>query len=119
MLYYMRIAVITLHRVYNYGSALQAYATQKYLEKRGHNVRIIDYITPQRTKWKLFWGRGADGQNNIVYRIAKVGSFILKELTFGGFVRSKLNLTKKNIRQKRIYISQEAIKHGIVNIMRA
>ena len=93
----MRIAVITLHRVYNYGSALQAYVTQKYLEKRGHNVRIIDYITPQRTKWKLFWGRGADGQNNIVYRIAKVGSFILKELTFGGFVRSKLNLTKKYI----------------------
>ncbi len=57
----MKIAIVTLHRVYNYGSVLQVYATQTYFEKRGHDATIIDYITPQRTKWKLFWGKGAEG----------------------------------------------------------
>ncbi|MBR2924111.1 MAG: polysaccharide pyruvyl transferase family protein [Clostridia bacterium] len=93
----MKIAIVTLHRVYNYGSALQAYATQKVFENRGYSTRIIDYITPQRTKWKLFWGKGAKNQSGIAYRIAKVGSFFLKEKTFGHFVRTKLNLTKKYI----------------------
>lgn len=40
----MNIAVITFHCSYNYGSMLQAYAMQTYLEKLGHNVRIIDYV---------------------------------------------------------------------------
>lgn len=93
----MKAAIITLHRVYNYGSVLQAYATQKVFEKRGHDTKIIDYITPQRTKWRLFWGKGAKGQSNIVYRIAKAGSIIMKEKTFGCFVRNKLNLTRKYI----------------------
>lgn len=93
----MRVAIVTLHRVYNYGSVLQAYATQEVFEKRGHDTKIIDYITPQRTKWRLFWGKGAEGQSNVIYRIAKIGSFILKEKTFGRFVRTRLNLTKKYV----------------------
>jgi hypothetical protein len=91
----MRVAIVTLHRVYNYGSVLQAYATQEVFEKRGHDTKIIDYITPQRTKWRLFWGKGAEGQSNVIYRIAKIGSFILKEKTFGRFVRTRLYLTKR------------------------
>lgn len=39
----MKIAVITMQGVYNYGSALQTYATQHYLESLGHTVEIIDY----------------------------------------------------------------------------
>ena len=93
----MRVAIVTLHRVYNYGSVLQTYATQKVFEKCGNDVKIIDYITPQRTKWRLFWGKGAEGQSNIIYRIAKIGSFILKEKTFGSFVRTRLKLTKKYV----------------------
>lgn len=93
----MKIAIITLHRVYNYGSVLQAYATQRVFEKHGYDVKIIDYITPQRTKWRLFWGKGSEGQSNIIYRIAKIGSFILKEKTFGSFVKTRLNLTKKYV----------------------
>lgn len=45
-----KVGVITLHRVFNYGSVLQAYATQKVIESIGHECEIIDYITPQRTK---------------------------------------------------------------------
>ena len=39
----MKIAVITLHYVTNFGSLLQTYATQSVLEKLGHEVQIIDF----------------------------------------------------------------------------
>lgn len=35
-----------MHKVLNYGSALQAYALQYVIEKMGHDVEIIDYIYP-------------------------------------------------------------------------
>ena len=39
----MEVAVITRHAIANYGSLLQAAATQNALEALGHNCRIIDY----------------------------------------------------------------------------
>ena len=50
----MNIKIITLHRVFNYGSVLQTYATEKMFEKHGHKVEIIDYITEIRTLKKQF-----------------------------------------------------------------
>lgn len=45
----MDIAIITLHKVPNYGSALQAYATQEYIKQlTGANVFIIDYKFPNK-----------------------------------------------------------------------
>ena len=97
----MKVAIVTLHRVYNYGSALQAYATQVAFERGGHEAVIIDYITPKRTKTKIFFANGADpnmsGIKKLVYRTAKIGSIFLKERTFGKFVRKNLKLTKKYI----------------------
>ena len=40
----IKVDVITLHAVQNYGSVLQALATQKLLERHGCEVRIINYI---------------------------------------------------------------------------
>lgn len=41
-----KIGVITMHKVLNYGSALQTYALQTVLENMGNKVQIIDYIYP-------------------------------------------------------------------------
>ena len=38
-----RVAIITRHAVSNYGSFLQAYATQRCVESLGHEALIIDY----------------------------------------------------------------------------
>jgi len=43
----MKISLITMHRVPNYGSVLQTYATSKILNDLGHTVEVIDYI-PRR-----------------------------------------------------------------------
>ena len=38
----MKIGIITMHRVLNIGSVLQAYATQKAFEKLGYDSELID-----------------------------------------------------------------------------
>lgn len=45
----MKIDVITMQAVYNYGSALQTYATQKLFANLGYDVEIIDYY-PNRMR---------------------------------------------------------------------
>lgn len=45
------IGLITYHAAYNFGSVLQAYATQYTLQKLGYQVEIIDYRTPSQTLW--------------------------------------------------------------------
>ena len=96
---FLKISIITLHRVYNYGSVLQAYATQKIFENYGHNVEVIDYITPQRTKRKIYWGNGAikhtSNVKRFMYRVTKLGSIFLKEQTFGKFLKKNLKLILK------------------------
>lgn len=97
----MKVAIITLHRVYNYGSVLQAYATQKLFEGQGHEVTVIDYITPQRTKQRMFkthsGRKEVKGIRNGIYHILKVGSLLLKEATFGRFMKKNLHLTKQYV----------------------
>lgn len=43
----VKIAYITLHKVRNYGSVLQTYATKKVLEKLGHEAELIEYCSPR------------------------------------------------------------------------
>ena len=49
----MEVAVITRHAIANYGSLLQAAATQNALEALGHNCRIIDYVRPNEVCTQL------------------------------------------------------------------
>lgn len=39
----MRIGIITFHASHNYGSMLQAWALQTYLEKQGYEVEVVNY----------------------------------------------------------------------------
>lgn len=39
----MKVRTITCHDVYNAGASLQAFALEKHLQNKGHDVQIIDY----------------------------------------------------------------------------
>lgn len=96
----MKVAIITLHRVYNYGSALQAYATQTVFERAGYEAQVIDYITAQRTKKQIMKNAAAGsnkGMSSTAYKFFKLFSVMLKEMTFGRFVKKNLHLTKQYI----------------------
>lgn len=40
----MKVEIITLHRITNFGSMLQTYATQTAIEKLGHEVEVMDFV---------------------------------------------------------------------------
>ena len=40
----MKIGIMTMHRVYNYGSFLQAYGLKRMIESLGHEVVFVDYM---------------------------------------------------------------------------
>ena len=94
----MKVSLVTLHRLFNYGSVLQAYATQRIFEDAGCEVEIVDYITEQRTARRLLLGKGAFFRLNNAKRIVrlpfKAMSFLIKKHRFGKFLNKNCNLTK-------------------------
>ena len=68
-----KIEVITLHRIVNYGSVLQAYATQYVLENMGYDVEFLDYY-PERMHL-LGMLKRIKNKNNKLKKIFKCLSF--------------------------------------------
>lgn len=51
----MNVGIITFHCSYNYGSALQAFALQKYINKHLGQAQVIDFVQPEDFKqYRLF-----------------------------------------------------------------
>lgn len=48
----MKVALITRHAISNYGSLLQAMATQFIIKKMGHSCEIINYIRDDEAYWR-------------------------------------------------------------------
>lgn len=48
----IKIGIITICKVNNYGAELQAFATQKQLERMGYQAEIIDYLYYKNWKFK-------------------------------------------------------------------
>jgi len=46
----MKIGIYTIHTPYNYGAMLQAYATQKALEKLGYEAELVNFYTSEEEK---------------------------------------------------------------------
>lgn len=97
----MKICVITLQNVTNYGSVLQTYATQSVLQQMGHQVEFIDYVRSNQTKQHIKKSRKRP--NNIfefiksIYR-NYIGSLIIlekKRKAFDEFVKNNIHITPK------------------------
>lgn len=96
-----KIEVITLHRIVNYGSVLQAYATQKIFEKKGYEVEFIDYY-PERMHMfgmlKRIKNKSDRLKKSLLFRttarIIMFPSYIKRFYVFKKFIKHKLNLSK-------------------------
>lgn len=65
----MKVSVITLQNIKNYGSMLQAYATQEILRSKGVDVEIVNYTRPIAKFWNHILAYSK--YNNIIVRILK------------------------------------------------
>lgn len=88
----MKIGLITLHAVKNYGSVLQTLATQELFRSYGHEVEIINYIREDCLDKNLmnYWCG-----NNLIKRIAMYPTLKRWEKVFNRFMQKNLNLTDK------------------------
>lgn len=68
----MKAGIITMHKVPNYGSHLQAYALQEAVNDMGYDAELIDYKYPNE------------------YHIARDKDLTKKKLSLGGFIKSVL-----------------------------
>lgn len=95
-----KIEVITLHRIVNYGSVLQAYATQYVLENMGYDVEFLDYY-PERMHLLGMLKRIKNKNNKLkkslilrtIARCIMFPSYILRFTRFNKFIKSKLKLS--------------------------
>lgn len=98
----MKVAVITRHAITNYGSLLQAYATQQIIEDLGYKCEIINYIRDDESyaqHEKTLLARKTEWNNNSIKRLLYL-ALREPESIFAGkkFEREQseyLNLTKK------------------------
>ena len=58
------IGIITIHKINNYGSVLQAYALQKVCEDMGYSVDIFDYVFPNSWHVNNRYATVGDSQPN-------------------------------------------------------
>lgn len=87
----MKICLMTIFQVPNYGSVLQAYATQKLLEKLGHECEIINYKYPN--EWHYQNGLARPSRiKRILTRIYRC--LFSRNEVFHNFRRDYLNLTR-------------------------
>ena len=89
-----KITVITLHNVRNYGSALQALATQEVFKSVGCEVDFIDYIredniSPVSRIRK--WCRGINVLKKAIYACLLYPTFVRQNKVFRRFLREYLN----------------------------
>lgn len=97
-----KVEIITLHRIVNYGSVLQAYATQQTLIKLGYDVEFIDYY-PERMHILGMLKRIKNKKDifkknffaRTLARIIIFPSYLKRFHTFKTFLKKYINLTSK------------------------
>lgn len=98
----MKAAVITLHTVSNYGTQLQAFATQEKLKEYFDEVLFVDYRRPDTYGKRLI---NTFAKGNPVRAFAIIPTIIYWRRIFGDFQKKFLNIDNK------VFLSEEDFKN--------
>ena len=97
----LNIGIITYHAAYNYGSVLQAYATQTKLADMGHNVTMVDYRSEEGKRYYerlYFRGQGLKSTLADLTMLPVAGKRKLRMKRFEQFIHTNLQLSAKQYR---------------------
>lgn len=86
-----KVGLVTIYSVPNYGSVLQAFATQHVIELLGHECVIINYLYPNKLQGKHFSFLGLI--KGIIRRLGIIPHH-RKQKILRSFVKNQLHLTK-------------------------
>ena len=100
-----RVGILTFHRAYNFGSALQAYALNKFLNMCGYETKTIDFIpNKQKTIYsmpKLSFSLHAVALR-LLYRLNKKAT-MTRFFKFDNFVKNHIVLTSKQFNENNAF----------------
>lgn len=92
-----KIAIVTFQKSYNYGALLQAFATQKVVEKMGFDSELIDYANPDEKKENVLisYKKDIGFKNNIknIVRNVFLFSYFIRKHNFEPFFK-KMKMSK-------------------------
>lgn len=94
----MKVGLMTFHSAHNYGSVLQAYATQTFIEKYGVECEIINYrLTNQREYYNNLYSFKFGLKKGLQKLFRLKSHFKRKERSnkFEKFIQDNLHLTAK------------------------
>lgn len=108
----MKVGVLTFHNAYNYGAILQAYATQKLLENRGHDVEFIDYRNDAIDKsYKKFHFSWKNNPLRIIDKLLRSRYQLKKEKKFDSFKKNHMVISSIT------YHKGEPVNAGIYDLV--
>lgn len=98
--------IVTLHRVKNYGSVLQTYASMRTLEKMDIDAKVLDYV-PERledeTARKLLTSTSVNASGKIkqlIHKAVVAPSYKRQKKTFDSFLEKYVRLTRRYSREE-------------------
>ncbi len=106
-----KIGILTFHGSHNYGSMLQAYALQHYLESIGHKVKVINLRPPKNRRMYAFpldpRTRYRKRAIKTILHVNRLYGESLKWMKFEKFLSNDIHLTEK------VYSSWQDVKKDI------
>ncbi len=109
----MKIGFITLHKVRNYGSVLQTYATYKFFQNMGHECTCIDYCSPrfvENNRLKDEYRRFKGKKNlliKLLFSLVMIPSIKKQEYIFEDFISKKVKFSDQK------YFSNEELRQSM------
>ena len=114
----MKIDIITLHYIRNYGSVLQTYATQAKFEAMGYEAEIVDYVRPNAEDGAMieegFEKKNLHGIKKMLYIGLKKFEFSKRNRVCIDFLNKYCKLTR---RYKLMCTARAVTKLGTLSIM--
>lgn len=106
----MKISILTLQNIHNYGSMLQGYATQILFEKEGYEVEIVNYVRKDAAFWTSIRDYGKD--NNRLKGLAKMIAVIPTKIKFT-LIWNKFSKKHLKLSNYKYFTEDDFHKHKI------
>lgn len=105
----MRVGIITYHSAYNFGSVLQAYATQQIVNKIGCKAEIINYRMDSQKEFYAYIHHVNNFKSFIKYMMTfgKRKALKRRAIRFEEFIKENLNLTDEFSGPEEAYVYSE------------
>ena len=91
-----KVEIITLHRVTNFGSMLQTYATQEAIERIGFHAEVLDFVPEGMSFFRANWPKnGGSAWKKLIKLPALLAVNIVEYLDVHRFLRKYIHLSPK------------------------